>query len=147
MNVRSQWKNHPLYSAGKIELVPTAWVYKYQGSDVSPSADLMDGTIVTPNELWKNILQEGLYDPLIIRVGLKNKKMRLEAGNHRVQLFHRYGVEEVPVTIQLREACGPHLGDVMTNGTHNFDIDEKLKITDITEEYMRPSEVFRGLAV
>ena len=98
--IKELWKKHPLYAQGVIELVPTAWIWNYWGRDVSPEADLMDGTIVTLDQLWGNILEEGLHEPLIMRVGIKNKKFRLEAGNHRIQVFHQHGVDMLPVTVQ-----------------------------------------------
>ena len=146
MDIPELWKNHSLYKAGKIELVPTDWVWKYRGADVSPEADLMDGTIVSLDGLWENIASEGLHDPLIMRVGIRNKKFRLEAGNHRIQVFHEHGVPLIPVTVQVREECGPHVSDVMTDATHNFDAGDELLITEVSEEYMKPSEVFRSLA-
>ncbi len=131
--------------AGKIELVPTEWIWQYWGRDVSPEADLMDGTIVSREVLWENILSEGLHEPLIMRVGLRNKKFRLESGNHRIQVFHEHGVEMLPLTVQVREECGPHLADVMTDATHNFDAGDEFLIHEITDEYMAPSAVFRSL--
>ena len=146
MIIKPLWKKHPLYSEGKIELTPTDWVWKYWGHDVSPMAELVDGTPVDLDGLWENILEEGLHNPFIMRVGLQNKKMRLEAGNHRIQVFHKYGVKMIPVTVQLRDECGPHLGDVMTDATHNFDAANELLISKITAEYMKPSEVFKSLS-
>lgn len=145
MEINASWKEHPLYASGKIELVPTEWVWKYWGRDVSPEADLVDGTIVSLDELWQNILSEGLHHPLIMRVGITNKKFRLEAGNHRIQVLHEHGVHYLPLTVQLRDECGPHAGDVMTDATHNFDAGDELLVSNIHEEYMRPSEVFRSL--
>ncbi len=146
MIIKEKWKEHPLYKQGKIELVPMSFVWKYWGRDVSPSADLMDGTIVTLDTLWQNLLKEGLYNPLIMRVGLKSKTFRLEAGNHRIQVLHAHGVEMVPVTVQVCEDCGPHLTDTMTDATHNFDAPEGFLISEITDEYMKPSEVFKELS-
>jgi len=147
MEIKPMWKKHPLYKQDKIELVPTDLVWKYWGSDVSPAADLMDGTLIDLDELWENILKEGLHNPLIMRVGLKNKKMRLEAGNHRIQVFHKHGVEMIPVTVQVRDECGPDAPDPETDATHNFDATDEILITEITEEYMKPSEVFKSLAL
>jgi hypothetical protein len=145
MNIKEKWKEHPLYKRGKIELVPTDWVWKYRGTDVSPGADLVDGTPATMEELWENILEVGLCDPLIMRVGLRNNKFRLESGNHRIQIFHAHGVPVVPLTVEIRGECGPHLSDVMTDATHNFDASPGFLISDATEEYMKPSDVFRDL--
>jgi len=143
--LKKAWESHPLYKQGKIELVPTKWVWKYWGRDVSPQADLLDGTLVDLDTLWENILDIGLHNPLIMRVGLKNNKFRLEAGNHRIQVLHNHGVKMIPLTVQVREECGPHLGDVMTDATHNFNAPEGFLISEITEEYMKPSEVFKEL--
>jgi hypothetical protein len=137
-------EDNPLY-AGAIELVRTEWVWQFRGQDVSPQGDLIDGTIVTLDKLWVNLLKEGMYDPLIMRVGLANKKFRLEAGNHRIQLFYKHGIPLVPLTVQVKEVCAPHLEDAMNDGSHNFDAGEKFLISKITKEYMRPSEVFKSL--
>jgi hypothetical protein len=145
MQIKASWKSHPLWSAGKIELVPTEWVWKHYGSDVSPMANLMDGTPIDMDGLWENILEEGMHDPLIMRAGVKTKKMRLEAGNHRIQLLHKHGIGLTPVTVQLRDDCGPHLGDILTDASHNFDAAEELLVSNITEEYKKPSKVFRSL--
>ena len=145
MIIKEKWREHPLYKQGKIELVPTDWVWQYFGRDVSPEADLMDGTLVSMDTLWENICEEGLYDPLIMRIGLGNKKFRLESGNHRIQVFHEHGVAMVPLTVEVREACGPELPDVMTDATHNFDAPDGFLISVITDAHMKPSEVFQDI--
>ena len=145
MELIEKWKEHPLCVQGLVEMVPVSWVWNYWGRDVSPQADLMDGTIVTQDELWKNIQEEGMHTPLIMRVGLNNKKFRLESGNHRIQVFHKNGIPSVPLVVQVREECGPHLNDVMTDATRNFEAGDEFLITKITQEYMRPSEVFKSL--
>lgn len=145
VDIKPAWHSHPLYTQGKVELVPTEWVWKYRGPDVSPGADLTDGTPVDLAGLWENLCAEGLHNPLIMRVGLKNKKFRLEAGNHRVQVLHTYGVPMIPVTVQMRDECGPGVADALTDASHNFDAGDEFLISESTEEYMRPSAVFRSL--
>ena len=145
MHVQESWRSHPLCVQGVVELVPTQWLWKYWGRDVSPKTELKDGTRVGLEELWDNIVLEGLHDPLIMRVGLQNKKFRLEAGNHRIQVLHEHGVTDVPVTVQIRDECGPHVSDVMTDASHNFDVGDDLLITSVSDEYLRPSEVFISL--
>jgi len=145
MIIKELWKNNPLYKQGKIELVPTDWVWKYWGKDVSPTTNLMNGTMVNLDALWKNLCEEGLYDPLIMRIGIENKKFRLESGNHRIQVLHKNGIKMIPVTVQVRKECGPSADDVMTDAQHNFDFNDEIMISDITEEYMKPSEVFKSL--
>lgn len=146
IDIKPLWKKHPLYKQGKIEIIPTSWVWKYRGVDVLPSADLKDGSMVTLDKLWENICREGLYDPFIMRVGLKNKKFRLEAGNHRIQIFYKNNIAMIPVTVQVKEECGPEAKNVMTIGTHNFDSGDEFLISKITDEYMAPSKVFKSLS-
>lgn len=145
IHIKEAWKNHPLYIQGKIELVPTEWVWKYWGQDVSPSADLIDGTIVDLASLWENMITNGLHNPLIMRVGLKSNTFRLEAGNHRIQLLHENGIKLTPVTVQVKEECGPHLKDAMTDATYNFNATDGFLISEITDEFMKPSDVFRDI--
>lgn len=140
--IKEVWRDHPLYKQGKVELLPTEWVWKYYGRDVSPEADLLDGTIVTIDKLWEDMLKVGLHNPLVIRVGLKNGKFRLEAGNHRIQALHQHGVPLVPVTVQVHEVCSPSEKDAMTNATYIFNLPEGMLISKITDEYMAPSQVF-----
>lgn len=142
MELKETWKEHPLYKLGKIELIPTEWVYQYRGPDVSPFPDLLDGTVVTKEVLWNNILEIGMREPFIMRIGLANKKFRLESGNHRIVLFKEHGVPYVPVTVQVCKECGPEAPDLMTDATHNFDAPLGFLISKITDEYMAPSEVF-----
>ncbi len=146
MEIKPLWREHPLYEEGKIELVPTEWVWQYWGHDVCKNVGLPDGTRVDLDTFWEILLEEGLQDPLIMRVGVKNKMMRLEAGNHRIQLFHKHNVDMIPVTVQLRDECGPHLGDVMNDATHNFDASDELLVSTIPSEYMKPSNVFKSLS-
>ncbi len=136
MEIRPTWKEHPLYTQGAIELVPTAWVWKYWGRDVSP---------VDFEALWKSIEEEGMYDPLIMRVGIKNRKFRLEAGNHRIQLLHEKGVAYAPLTVQITEECGPHADNILTDATHNFDFGDEVIIPQVISDYMKPSDIFTAL--
>ena len=138
MEIRPTWKDHPLYLRGAIELVPTKWLWKYWGRDVTP---------VDFDALWKSIEKEGMYDPLIIRVGIKNRKFRLEAGNHRIQLLHERGIAFAPLTIQVTEECGPHAKDLMTDATHNFDFTADMIVPERAGEYVRPSSVFTTIPV
>lgn len=133
MEIRPTWKNNPLYAQGVIELVPTKWLWRYWGRDVSP----VDFAL-----LWKSIEDEGMYDPLIMRVGIQNKKFRLEAGNHRIQLLHEKGIMHAPLTVEVTEECGPHAQNCMTDATHNFDVTSDMILPDTAIGYVRPSSIF-----
>lgn len=142
MEIQPLWKNHPLYLEGKVELIPTEWVWQFRGTDVSEHAELKNGTPCSLKDLWRNIQQEGLFDPLIMRVGLQSNTMRLEAGNHRIQIFHEHQIKEIPVTVQVMWECGPHTENVLNTGTHIFDATHKLLPIKNTG-FFKPSDVFK----
>lgn len=145
MEIIPKWKDHPFTKEGLVELVPTDWLFKFRGPDVTPATDLKNGAIVDVENLWENIKQEGLYDPLIIRVGIKNRKFRLEAGNHRIQVLKKYGVEYTPATVQVQDNCGPQMDNVMTDASHNFDFNEDINVSSLKNGYTTPSNVFKSL--
>lgn len=142
MLITPKWKTHPLTLAGHVELVPTAWLYQYRGTDVTPGTDLKDGSSVSMDQLWENIKLEGLHDPVIIRVGKGNKKFRLESGNHRIQVLMKYGVLFTPATVEVQELCGPEVENVMTDATHNFDFTNEIYTVTLQNGYTKPSAVF-----
>lgn len=143
MQPKPNWKEHQLTKSGVVEELPLEWVWQYWTSDVNNHIELEDGSHMELEELWKVLIEEGMSDPLILRVGLENKRMRLEAGNHRIQVLRQHGVKFVPVTVQVRHLCGDNAPGPMTNGTIDFPFpDSGLKISEITEEYMKPSDVF-----
>lgn len=146
MEILPKWKDHPLTRSGLVELVPTDWVFDLRGTDVIPETGLKDGTRVDMESLWENIKHEGLHDPMIIRVGIKNKKFRLEAGNHRIQVFKKYGVPYTPTTVQVQDFCGQQAEDVMTIATHNFDFTADIDISNLKFGYTKPSTVFKSLS-
>jgi hypothetical protein len=143
MELKETWKKHPLYEAGVVELIPINWLWPYRGSDLINSSD-QEG-YVDLDKLWSDILTNGLSNPLIIRVGLKNKKFRLEAGNHRIQVLYAHKITHIPATVQVCELCGPDAPKVMTVATHNFDVGDDLLISEFTSEYMKPNAVFKSL--
>lgn len=141
--MKPTWKEHQLTKAGVVEELPLEWVWQYFSYDVTSHTQDEDGTEVSLTGLWKAIEANGMRDPLIIRVGLENRKMRLEAGNHRIQLLRKHGIEKVPVAVQVRHLCGPNAPGPMTDATVVFDLPKGgIKISEITSEYMKPSDMF-----
>lgn len=145
MEIAEQWKNNILTRIGVVDLVPTAWLYEIYGTDVSPLADLKDGTLVDLENLWENLKTEGLYDPVIIRVGTNNKKYRLEAGNHRIQVLYQHDVEFTPAIVQVQDECGPNAANNQTDATHNFDLPSYIEYQNLKPGIYRPAQVFTEL--
>jgi hypothetical protein len=148
-DIQPAWKEHALAQSGVVEEVPLEFVWQYWSYDVTNGdIEYEDGSHSDMDGLWDKLCEEGLRDPLIIRVGLKNKKVRLEAGNHRIQVLRQHGITTVPVTVQVRHLCGPHAPEPMNDATAVFDFPASgIRVVDVTKEYMRPSEVFYALDV
>jgi hypothetical protein len=145
MTIKEAWRENLNFDQSKIELVPVSWLWNYRGTNPSKLIELGDKEVDLKG-LWEAVLANGLHAPLIMRVGTKNKKFRLETGNHLIQLFREHNIEKVPVTVQIREECGPEAKDVMTTATHNFDWNDEISFSAPLTEYMKPSDVFRRIS-
>ncbi len=143
--IKPHWKKHVLYKQGFVELIPIEWVMKIRGTDVEPYTDLMSGDMVDLEKLWIDLITNGMFEPFIVRVGLKNKKYRLETGNHRIQVMRAHNISHVPVAVQLQDECGPHAPNPGNISTHSFDVGDNVLITIAADEYMKPSAVFKDL--
>ncbi len=140
--LRESWKNHPLYTQGKVGLLPTEFVYALRGTDVSPTTTLQDGTRVDLEALWVHLVDEGLQEPLMIRVGRNNQSYRLEAGNHRIQVLHAHGVSFVPVTIEVVDECTPHSATSHNDGNHLFPLPPGALKPNLANGFYAPDDAF-----
>jgi hypothetical protein len=95
--------------------------------------------------LLENILAEGFIDPVYIRVGYKNKKFRLESGNHRVPILHANGIEFAPAIVQIQETCVPDAENIVTDANHNFDLPNTVDTPGLTYGYAKPKTIFTEL--
>lgn len=89
-----------------IEYLPTAWLNSIAAPVPTPT-DMA--------ELWRNLCTNGLRDPLVLGVG-KDNTLRLDAGNHRVKLFAKYGIKALPVIAKVGATAILDPG----NGLHCF---------------------------
>ncbi len=142
--MKETWRENEEFDQSKIELLPIEWVWKFRGTDPSDMITLGDEE-VTMEGLWEKVKVNGLLVPLIMRIGTENKKFRLETGNHLIQLLKMNGIKKVPVTVQVRLVCGPEAWDKLTEATHNFDWGDEILENEFTEEYLKPSEVFKNI--
>jgi hypothetical protein len=139
------WRETELYRDGKIELLPTEWVYRFRNVDADPFTDLKNGRIVGLDQLWENILEEGLHDPLIMRVCRFTRAGRLETGNHRIWVFKEKGIPFVPVAVEIGFGVVGNPG----NGFHSYDMEDDLLVPHMggTRDsfFDAPSNVFRTI--
>lgn len=71
-------------------------------------------TIVDEDRLFEDMLAHGMRDPLIVGIGRVSRKVRLEAGNHRIRLFLKKDIRHVPAVAYV----GDHAVHLMENGLH-----------------------------
>lgn len=138
---------HPVLGA-LAEWVPTAWLADLANPTPSDTTDL--GTwrpcepLVGLDALFADLREKGMRDPLILGVGRVSRRVRLEAGNHRVRVLLAQGVEFVPAVAYVGDSAITRL----ENGEHEGREMELLlpRQSDIMgpypiKEYRRLSEV------
>lgn len=108
--------NHP-FLGRFVEFLHVDFITKMSNPDFQEATDNGDWAnpqTLTLDNLFQDILDKGMRDPLFVGIGLKNSMMRLETGNQRVQMFKRKGVMYLPVVAYVGEGQVSHTG----NGIH-----------------------------
>lgn len=113
------------------------------------ATDLDDGTdtLFSLDEVFTDIKKNGMRYPLFIGIGINTKKMRLETGNQRVQIFKTKGIKYIPIIAYVSKSHITHTG----NGVHqglainikpsiNLNILEK----NATHKFMKLSQVLKN---
>lgn len=108
---------HPVLGA-LVEWVPTAWLADLANPTPSDTTDLgtwrPDETLVGMDVLFADMCERGMRDPFVVGVGRVSRRVRLEAGNHRVRVLLAKGVEFVPAVAYVGDSAITQLG----NGEH-----------------------------
>lgn len=95
------WKKHPWNMNNMVELISVDFLYSIRNKKSTVTTDLLDGTIVPEEKVWENIKKEGMVEPLLVRIGLNDKTIRLESGNHRIKLAKKEGYTHLPITCYI----------------------------------------------
>lgn len=105
--------------AGKVEIVSLEWLMEMADPSPSDEVDLgadRAGSLVTAQELARDIKKRGLLEPLVVAVGMSTGRARLEGGNHRARILMEMGMLHAPAVCWVGashvgfEANGPHQG-------------------------------------
>ena len=108
---------HPVLGA-LAEWVPTAWLADLANPTPSETTDLgtwqLDEPEVGMDALFADMCARGIRDPFIVGVGRVTRRVRLEAGNHRVRVLLAKGVEFVPAVAYVGDSAITQIG----NGDH-----------------------------
>lgn len=142
---------HPVIG-GLVEWVPTRWLLALANPEATSETDLgtwePDAPLVGFEELYANLLATGMRDPFIVGVGRVTRRIRLEAGNHRVHILLQNDIPLAPAVAYVGDSSITHLG----NGCHEGPLTElKLRLpTDIMgpypiKEFLRLSSVLRTM--
>lgn len=103
--------------AGKVEIVSLEWLIEMSDPSPSDEVDLgadKAGSIVSAQELARDIKKRGLLEPLVVAVGMSTGRARLEGGNHRVRILLEMGLLHAPAVCWVGAS---HVG-FDANGTH-----------------------------
>lgn len=110
---------HPILGS-MIEWVPTQWLFELSNPNVTPDDKTDLGTwdykpeMVSMEQLFQNIVKNGMRDPFIVGIGRVTRRTRLEAGNHRIRIFLAHGISLVPAIAYVGDSAITWEG----NGTH-----------------------------
>ena len=115
---KTPWKSHPWNKSKQVELISVDFLLKYCNPSPTNETDLHTGEIVHQDVVWENIKEEGMHEPLMLRINPGSNEIRLESGNHRVRLAKRDKLLFLPVATFITNQTIFHLG----NGTHTFSI-------------------------
>lgn len=122
---------HPVLGSF-IEWVPAMWLLSISNPNPTDTTDLGDGTKqqYDMDTLLKHMLEHGMRDPFLVGVGRVTRRVRLEAGNHRVRVLMDHGIFWLPAVAYIGDSEIHHDG----NGTH---IGQKLSLNiPIQEDIM-----------
>ena len=121
------WKNHPWNDSGKVEFICIDFLIAAANPKPTKETDLITGEICHQEVVWKNILKEGMYEPLMLRINPYQREMRLESGNHRVRMAKKYGIKYLPVASFVTKMTIFN----KVNGSHVFYLNDKVKVENM----------------
>jgi hypothetical protein len=82
------WLNHPDTLKGHVDMLPIPWVKQFQNNEVNPEH---------VKKLAQSIANEGLYEPIQLGIGRKDRTVTLGDGNHRTFACESLGMTHIPV--------------------------------------------------
>ncbi len=100
-----------------IEFISTDYLLSLANPAPKRHTNNLNGRTVNMSELWLEMLQQGMRDPLILRISAESKTIRLETGNQRVYLFKQRGITMIPTVLQIETTP---VGST-ANGFHLYD--------------------------
>lgn len=122
---RDRWEKHPWAANNLVCELSLRFLRKITNPSADDYTDMLSGEIVHRDIVWKDIIDNGLHEPLLIVLGYDNKTIRLESGNHRIKNAIEDGYTHLPVALFVIKDNWLNEG----NGTH-FARDDDSEIID-----------------
>lgn len=130
------WKHHPV--APFSELVSCSFLYSIRNPNSKREIENKNKQRVSFETFKKELEEYGMTDPLVIGVDVKNKRIKLETGNHRIQLFYKLGVSYIPATCFVDTHLNHHFGN---DDDYSYSF-ERLLWDDLIEPgFCKPSDI------
>jgi hypothetical protein len=120
-----------------VESVPTDFLWSIRDDEVGSTTGDGRGNTWTMDELEADIEQNGFKEPLLITVGMQDRRIRLERGNHRIVVAKRLGLERVPAVCIVKRTC-----ELINGHRHRFRYHGFLNTESKVGKYSSPSSVF-----
>lgn len=123
------------------ELLDIDFVWQFRNKDADNYTTIGNKKVTIP-ELCSIIKEQGLLDPLVLRLYTdpQGSTLRLEEGNHRIQILNVF-MRKVPVIVEIANTPIGRIG----NGIQLYRIAETLLKSGVTKlpvgTYL-PSEIF-----
>ena len=126
-----RWETHPWNDYGLVKLFPTEFLKKYSNKTPSKYTNMSSGEIVKQEKVWADILENGMDEPMQLIIGTKDKTLRLESGNHRINMALKHGITHLPTVVFVSHDSIINSG----NGEHYFNAEDVVNFSGLIKCY------------
>ena len=124
---KERWSKHPWALNNSVAEVDVNFLSKISNKQTKPYTTDLNENMVHQDVVWDDIEKNGLDEPLLIVIGTKERTIRLESGNHRVNNAIKEGYTHLPVAILIIKDNLLEIG----NGKHYIDATHIVKWSNI----------------
>jgi len=126
---------HLLSKLNKLYYVKTNFLYNIRYKNANKKGESYSGEECDFEYLYENIQKNGMVEPFVVSIG-KDLSIRLETGNHRIQIFKNKNIEYIPCVFVFNKTSIINLG----NGNHSYFLKNVLN-----EDFIKKLEVNNNL--
>jgi len=108
-------KQHLLNKLNKLFFIKTDFLYEIRNKKANKIGESYLGIEGDLEYLYKDIKENGMLEPFVVCIG-RDLSIRLETGNHRIQIFNKKNIKYVPCVFVFNETSIINSG----NGEHFY---------------------------